>query len=155
MAKHHSSVEIPRLVEKARAHLPSTEHEKPAKLTDEIMSLFRNEFRRLPSDFYRWCREGLYQRLCARFKEHGTDHSVSRQYILGLWKDPIAREHVIRFGDTGFYNPDARRYVDLTPERTPAQIRAGGLHKLKFGDETIKQGRALIALADYLDKRRH
>jgi hypothetical protein len=148
-------VEIPRLVEKARERLPQSEHDRPARLADEIMSLFRAEFRTLPSDFFRWCRDALYQRLMARFKDRGIDETITRQGILDLWTDPIAREHVIRFGDTGFYDPNAQRYVNLTPKRTPAQIRAGGVHKLKFAEEAAEQGHALIALADYLERPKH
>src|ERR1700745_1505183 len=101
MASKHS-VELAMLVEKARAHLPPDDHDKPARLADEIMAAFRPQFRRMPSEFFCWCREALYQRLMVRFKKQGTEE-LPRQAILDLWTDPIAREHVVRFGDTGFY----------------------------------------------------
>lgn len=151
MAKHHST-EIGLLIEKARTGLPKTHHDKPAKLTDEIMRYYREEFRNLPSDFFRWCYEGLYQRLCARFKGHGTEGEKSRQAIFDQWVDPIAREHVLRFGDPCFYDPALKRYVDLIPKRSIAQMRGGAEHKRKFGNETLEQARALDDLADYLER---
>lgn len=144
-------MEIPALIEKARKGLLPIDHDRPAKLTDQIMMAYRRHFRRLPSDFYRWCRAGLYQHLCARFKEGGTGRERSRQGILDLWTDPIAREHVVRFGDSGFYDPNLRRYVDMTPECSIAQIRAGAAFKRKFASETEVQANAMEALADYLD----
>ena len=65
----------------------------------------------------------------------------------------MAREHVIRFGDTGFYDPNRQRYVDLTPSRTIVQIRAGAAFKRKFGAETIEAANALDSLADYLERK--
>lgn len=127
------------------------DHDKPARLTDQIMAAYRPAFRRLPADFYVWCRNGLYQSLCARFKEGGTGRDHTRQGILDLWKDPVAREHVVRFGDTAFYDPDKGRYVDLTPERSVEQIRAGAKFKRKFAAETEVQANAMDALADYLE----
>jgi hypothetical protein len=154
MARHRkTSVEIPHLVEKARKRLPRDDHDKAPRVADEIMAMYRDKFRDLPTDFYRWCREGLYQLLCARFKQHGTDEEVTRQGILDLWAhDPVARNHVARFGDSGFYLGD--RYVDLTPERTVEELRQGAEHKRKFGLETLAQAAALEALAKHLERRR-
>lgn len=145
-------MEIPKLIQTARGKLTDpADHDKPAKLTEQIMLAYRRHFRRLPSDFYRWCRAGLYQHLCARFKEGGTGREHTRQGILDLWADPIAREHVVRFGDTAFYDPAKGRYVDLTPKRSIDQIRAGAAFKRKFAAETEVQANALDALADYLE----
>jgi hypothetical protein len=155
MAKHSKhSIELPMLVAKARAHLPKDEHDSAAKIADAIMARYRPKFREMPGDFFRWCRAGLYEHLCARFKKHGTDETVTRQGILDYWRDdPIALEHVVRFGDSGFYLDKGKGYVDLTPERTITELRAGAAHKRKFGEETIEQAAALDALADHLERK--
>ena len=170
--KKFRDLEMASIIERARGKLSEDQKNQPARVADEIAFRFRRVVRLLPSVLQNMLRDGIYQFVMRRFKAmglNGVDSAAAaedhRQAILDLWTNPAERAAVVRFGDIGFYLPkedgaddedeaSLGKYLDLTPDRTSDEVRAGAAHKRKYGEFTLKQADALDALADLIERRR-